>query len=367
MKAFLSRHKKLHIWLLTALSVIALFFIFRNSKYAMNFWVNYITTPIKKVCVSVNSIFFFSVAEVFIVLFALFLIASLIRSIIVLIRNDNKLRTLYTTVLGALSIALTVYAAFCLLWGANYYADSFQEKSSVYSSASTRDELYNTAKYFALKASETSKMVPRDENGLFNVSREEFFPQSLDIYSNLEEIYPELAIKDYVPKKLLTSSLLSYTNFTGFFFPFTGEANINTDCPDCIMPATIAHEMAHQRNIASENEANLVAILACTTSGNSTYEYSAYLVGYSYLANALYSEDYTLWQEVRSLLSEEAVTDLAYNNEYWSRHDTVVNQVSEDFYDSFLKSYGEESGIKTYGEVVDLLIAFYTDDGSISS
>lgn len=28
-------------------------------------------------------------------------------------------------------------------------------------------------------------------------------------------------------------------------------------------------------------------------------------------------------------------------------------------YDSFLKGYGEESGIQSYGEVVDLLVAYY--------
>ena len=34
---------------------------------------------------------------------------------------------------------------------------------------------------------------------------------------------------------------------------------MNVDCPACLIPETIAHEMAHQRMVASELEANFVA------------------------------------------------------------------------------------------------------------
>ena len=63
----------------------------------------------------------------------------------------------------------------------------------------------------------------------------------------------------------------------GFFFPFTGEANLNVDSPECLLPATIAHELAHVRGVAPEQTANFVAILACDTSGDPLYAYSGYL------------------------------------------------------------------------------------------
>ena len=48
-------------------------------------------------------------------------------------------------------------------------------------------------------------------------------------------------------KIILNSKLLSYTNITGIYSPFTGEANINTNQPSTSIPFTILHEMAHQR------------------------------------------------------------------------------------------------------------------------
>jgi hypothetical protein len=59
-------------------------------------------------------------------------------------------------------------------------------------------------------------------------------------------------MKDTRPKPIFFSKVMSRYNYTGFYFPFTGEANVNTDIASCMIPATAAHEMAHQRGIASE-------------------------------------------------------------------------------------------------------------------
>ena len=47
--------------------------------------------------------------------------------------------------------------------------------------------------------------------------------------------------------------------------------------------ATVAHELAHQRGIASEQECNFLGVLASTTSGNPAYVYAGWLSGYIYL------------------------------------------------------------------------------------
>ena len=56
-----------------------------------------------------------------------------------------------------------------------------------------------------------------------------------------------LRMKDHTPKAISCSTALSAMDFTGFYFPFTGEANLNVDCPASFLPSTIVHEMAHQR------------------------------------------------------------------------------------------------------------------------
>ena len=70
---------------------------------------------------------------------------------------------------------------------------------------------------------------------------------------------------------------------------------LNVDCPACLIPETIAHEMAHQRMVASELEANFVGIAACVTCGDTVFQYSGYLAGLIQLCNALYPVAPDLW------------------------------------------------------------------------
>lgn len=134
---------------------------------------------------------------------------------------------------------------------------------------------------------------------------------------------------------------------------------MNDDSPACLLPATIAHEMAHQRGIASEDECNFLAVLTCATSGNVVYEYSGYLMGFVHLSNALYRADPAYWEAVHAELNAQVRADLADNNAYWARFESETAELSQSVYDGVLKSYGEESGIQSYGEVVDLLVAYY--------
>lgn len=134
---------------------------------------------------------------------------------------------------------------------------------------------------------------------------------------------------------------------------------MNDDSPACLLPATIAHEMAHQRGIASEDECNFLAVLTCATSGNAVYEYSGYLMGFVHLSNALYRADPARWEAVHAELNAQVRADLADNNAYWARFESETAELSQSVYDGVLKSYGEESGIQSYGEVVDLLVAYY--------
>ena len=246
-----------------------------------------------------------------------------------------------------------------MLWGVNYYADGFQEKSGIYAQPVEVEKLEQVTRYFAENLSELSDQIPRDENGVFAVPQDEIFAESTHIYDNISQEFPFLAREDQVPKKMVFSRLFSAMNFTGFYSPYTGESNLNVDSPACLLPANITHELAHQRGIASEQECNFLAIAASTSSDSVVYQYSGYLMGYIHLGNALYRADREKWEAVYSLLPEEVVTDLRYHSAYWDQFDSVVATVSEKIYDTTLKTYGQTDGIQSYGTVVDLLVAYY--------
>ena len=158
---------------------------------------------------------------------------------------------------------------------------------------------------------------------------------------------------------MMFSKILSAMGFTGYYAGFTGESVLNVDSPAAYLPCTIAHELAHQRGIASEQECNFIAILASTQSGNPVYAYSGYLTGYVHLSNALYRADREAWQGLRSQLDEGVLADIQNNSAYWNQWESPIDTVSNAIYDTMLKSYGQSDGIQSYGTVVDLLVAYY--------
>ena len=151
-------------------------------------------------------------------------------------------------------------------------------------------------------------------------------------------------------------------DFTGFFFPFTAEANLNIDFPVSLLPSTVAHELAHQRGVAKEQEANFVAVLACLAYGDPDYCYSACLLAYTHLGNALYAADYSRFEPIYFSLNDCVLRDFQVNREYWKAFETPVQTVSTEIYDGFLKSYDQALGMKSYGACVDLLVNYYYDE-----
>lgn len=302
----------------------------------------------------------FSMAEVLIALAVLAAAAYLVGFLVRLIRRRGERgRTVYRFFVTAAMAFAVVYGGFCLLWGVYYYGTDFEAASGVSGAPSSTAQLETVTRWFTDLVNEYGEQVQRDENGEFSEDLDPIFARSAALYDAVEEVFPCLAGDDIAAKPFFFSRAMSYINFTGFFFPFTAEANINLDSPAAFVPSTIAHEIAHQRGVAPEDEANFCAVAACLENGDAVYCYSAALMAYVYLGNALYSADYDAWAENYDRLSDGVRADLRANNAYWAQFETPVNTVSDAVYTGFLKSYGQSDGLQTYGKCVDLLIAYY--------
>ena len=363
MKQFFLHHKKLHIWLLADLCLLAAFALLRESRGAMNAFVGHVSTPVRRfigrLCYRVD----FSVAEMLCVVLVLTVIAYVIWSIIAVVRAKGcRGQRAYTALLGAACGALTLGVVFCWFWGADYYTDSFQERSGIYAQPVAAEDLLRVTVYFAQQTALAADTVDRDENGVFAVPREEILADSPHAYDALEEQFPFLAFDDLGVKPIRLSRAMSMLDFTGVYCPYTGESNVNVDSPACMLPATAAHEMAHQRGYASEQECNFLGILASVTSGNDAYEYSGWLMGYIYLGNALYRISPDTYWVIQKALPETVEADLTDDTAYWNQfRNTAAQKVSNKVYDGMLKAYGQEQGIQSYGTVVDMLVAYYKD------
>lgn len=361
MKACFQTHKNLHIWLLADGGFLLAFFALRGQRGLMNAIAERFTGPLRRGLGRISYLVPFSVMELVEVLAVLFGAGYLIWSVVAVARaRDGRGSRAYGAALGAGCALLSVWAGFCLLWGVNYWTDGFQDQSGIYAQPVALEDLRAVTAQFARRTAEAAGNVARDERGLFAVPREEILANSVHAYGGITEDFPFLAFDDPGVKPMAFSRLMSALDFTGFYSSFTGESNVNMDSPACMLPSTIAHELAHQRGYASEQECNFLAVLASTTCADPAYVYSGWLIGYVYLGNALYSQDPEAYWAIRETLPEEVQLDLAYNNAYWAQfQDTAVQKASNKVYDGILKSYGDERGIQSYGTVVDLLVAYY--------
>lgn len=340
-----------------------LFLLFRKNRAFANFIIDHITTPWKQGVGLVVSWLPFSAMELSIAVLVLLGIFLIVRCIVQFKKKGPML--LCRTFAFVCCAAMLIYDGFCLFWGINYYGDSFEDKSGIRARELSVAELLETTVHYAKMVNETCGDVARDENGSFAVGLDEIFASAETSYDGITGRWEFLDSPWRAPKRVFFSRIMSYTNFTGVFFPFVGESNLNVDCPPCLIPATITHELAHQKNIAPEQEANFIGIMAAVTSDDPVYRYSGALTAYIYLGNALYSADYDLWLAVRNALDPRAIRDLEENSLYWDQFETkvakAVADASEAVYTGFLQSYGQSMGMKSYGACVDLLVTEYID------
>lgn len=345
---------------------IVLFYLLRKNRALMDAWISGFMAPVEQFFGRIWAIFPFSVAEVLIAGTITGIVVWMVRAVILLLLQRSG-RAFLKRMLALVSVALWLWCGLCWSWNVSYYATSFTEKSGLSASGHSPQELLYTTIWFAKQAAELSTQVQRDTEGHFAEHQSNYLHRGVTVYENLEEEFPFLKMDSVRTKPLVFSQLQSTLGFTGMYFPFTGEANVNVHAPACLRPATIAHEMSHQRMVASELEANFVGIAACISSDDVVFQYSGYLMGLIELGNSLYHINADTWYSIISTyFTPELRTDWNDNHYYWKALESEVEEAAEQTYDSFLKGNGQTLGIASYGACVDLLITYYLPD-AISS
>jgi hypothetical protein len=134
---------------------------------------------------------------------------------------------------------------------------------------------------------------------------------------------------------------------------------VNVDIPPYQIPATMLHELVHLRGFMREDEANFISYLSCINSDFEDFAYSGTMLALTYSMNALYAEDPDAYAILRDTYSQEVRNDMIYSWNYWKNFDTKVAEVSNNINDAYLKANNQEDGVKSYGRMVDLLLAYY--------
>ncbi len=344
-----------------ALATLAVHIISEFSKPFSDFFNRYVGSLVRGTLATITSILPFSLAETLII-FIPVLCAVLIILCVKRTRTSIKSGVRYVVSMAA-ALSL-MYSLFVFTTAVGYNGTALSDKLGLEASKVSIDELRVSAEYMIDKMnSELSEVnyiygdasVMPYSFGRMNTLLLDAYGKAADKYPFLPRLYSRL-------KPVALSEAMSYTHISGMFTYYTGEANINISFPDYTLPFTAAHELAHQRGIMPENEANFVAFLVCAESDDPYIRYSGYLNMYEYINSALHSADYDTFAQVYGSLDNRVKGEIvAYNRFFEKYRENTAADVAGVMNDTFLKSQGVKEGEKSYGMVVDLAVAYVND------
>lgn len=252
---------------------------------------------------------------------------------------------------------------FYLLWGLNYNRLPLANTMNLNVTSRSAEQLEILCYTLKTQAEQLRAILPEDDNGVF-IAEGKFSENAKKIqtaYEKLGESNSLFSAPAYPVKPVASSKLLSYSGLSGIYFPFTAEGNINIDQPDMLLFSTAAHETAHQYAIAREDEANFVAYLACIHSDDPALKYSGIMLALISCGNKLYEADADKYTLLYSSYSEAIKRDLSDHNDYWNSFEGPVEETMTEVNDNYLKHNQQPEGVKSYGAMVDLLLAYYFD------
>ena len=346
------------LFILTAVCA-ALAIAFRLSSVFADWFNQFVSQPLRVALGTITSPLPFSLAEGIL----LFAPVALVLLVIYASRHCcSSWRAVGVYVLKLLSFACVLFILFVLVFNAGYFGAtlSHESKLDLDREKVSADDLYQTALHLtdALAREEDNIRYRHQSFSVMPYTLDELNDKLMDAYDKLCDEHDFIGHFNSRVKPVMLSVPMSYTHITGVYSFFTGEANLNVDFPDYTLPFTAAHELAHQRGIAREDEANFIAYLVCIGSDDAYIRYSGYLNMYEYVANALYSADDELYFEVRDHLSDEIRYEQRAYSAFFDRYrDSVAGEVSGTVNDTYLKLQGTE-GTRSYGLVVDLAVAY---------
>lgn len=314
----------------------------------------------------------FSLYELLIILGVLLVFFVLGRTVFLIIKKRG--RNIPTMYANFFALLLTVLALFTVNCGVNYHRKPFSYYSGLEITRQSTDVLVDLCRSLISEANalvpyiDTTE-IPDDDDGtvygtIFSLKSTDTRAEAVKAMNNLGTIYPVLS--GYYPKAkpVLFSKVMSYEFITGVY-SFTIEANYNNDVPDYVKADTICHELSHLRGFMREDEAGFIAYLACIHSDNVNFQYSGILNALSYVLNSVYSNcGATVYTELYRSMDAQLKRDYLYDSKYWDKFETPVAEVADAVNNAYLVANAQTDGVKSYGRMVDLLLAYYSSQNN---
>jgi hypothetical protein len=178
----------------------------------------------------------------------------------------------------------------------------------------------------------------------------------------LEAVLPELGAAPLPALRLKSvwpAGVLMRFGVSGIFSPFTFEPNVDPALDPLDLAFVAAHEWAHAAGFGGEDEANFVAWLACTRSQHPWLRYAGHVRAYRTLQASARGHP-----EIVAAAGPEVHADIERAKRAWRKHESpALATIQSITYDKVLRAQGVKSGIRSYGEMVQLIVAWRARGG----
>ncbi len=293
----------------------------------------------------------------------LILLIPLTVAVIIMRRKKGRAAHPLRVIFSLVGIISVIASSYVFTLGVGYHTTPIDGRLGISEDRDiSEEELYLVADYLLSEVNDLALELELDGGeSRLGCSSTELSLRLVDAYESFLSEYPIFKGYKSRVKPVFFSTVMSDAGITGIYSFFTGEANLNTEYPDYTHPFTAAHELAHQRGIARENEANFVAFLVCIHSDDPYIRYSGYLNMLEYVASALYRTNEDSYRELIGRLNSSSVSDIRAASSITAAHrDSWFNKLNDFLNDTYLKANGTE-GVVSYGYVVRLAVGYYTD------
>lgn len=305
----------------------------------------------------------FSAGDLFYLMVIFWLIRKVWRFSAKLFRRKLNRKWIERVFFQLITISMSVYIIFNIFWGINYNRRQASEQLKLGVVKKDTTELKIIEALLLAKVNHSKKALIA--NKAEYPPNQELFKRAVNCFKQAEKLYPFLNYKYPAVKSSMFGWLGNYLGFTGYYNPFSGEAQLNTKMPSFILPYTTCHEIAHQLGYAKEQEANFVGYLAATNSTDTLFHYSTYLDLFVYANRQLFFLDSVAAKVFTQQLIPEVKADIAEWRTFLAKHKNPLEPVIRWAYGNYLRANQQPEGMTSYDEVIADLIAFYKKFGRI--
>ena len=212
-------------------------------------------------------------------------------------------------VMAAVSVVVLLNTG---LQGMNQYTGSIAEDMRFKNGDCTVIKVEDAAEYYLKNAQNLASKV-----GKMDYSLEALNEQAANGFENLtyKEHYSIFAGSTLPVKELSWSGYYSGRGVTGVTVAITGEAAVNMQTPEMLLPYAVCREMCSRMSISKDPDIEFAAILACIYNDDPRFQYAGYLMAYIQCVDALRNVELPSAQNAVKRLekapSKAAAADLA--------------------------------------------------------